>query len=215
MQDMKIPERVFDITCYGAIPGGSTPCTGAIALAVQACIASGGGTVYIPEGEFLTGPIQVGSNMSLHLAAGAKLIFICSKDEYPLIHTRWEGSERKVHVPLIYGRGLENVAITGEGTLDGQGAYWWDLFRKGSLEYPRPRFVSFEESSGILVKGVRLVNSPAWTVNPVRCENIKIEGISIFNPSDSPNTDGVNPDSCRNVHYQKPHLRQALREVRK
>jgi polygalacturonase len=197
---------VFDITVFGAVPDGTSLCSGAFASAVNACMKSGGGTVYVPAGTFLTGPIRLESNMNLYLDAGAKLVFSRNKDDYPLVHARWEGSECLVHMPMIYGNNLENVAVSGFGMMDGQGAYWWDLFKSGNLDYPRPRFISFEDSSRILIEGIKLVNSPSWTINPVRCSNVTIDKITISNPSDSPNTDGINPDSCKYVHISNCHV---------
>lgn len=190
---------VYDITRFGAVPGGAADCTRAIASAVGACSEKGGGTVYVPAGTFLTAPIRFQSNMTLYLAAGARLVFSGNIEDFPVLHSRWEGYERPVYSPLLYGKGLENVAVRGFGILDGQGGCWWERHLAGALEYPRPRFICFEDSSRILIEGVKLINSPSWTINPVRCENVVIDKVTVENPADSPNTDGINPDSCRNV----------------
>lgn len=197
---------IFDITAFGAVPGSGTSCTEAVKSAVEACRKAGGGTVYIPAGEFITGPIHMVSNMTLYLDAGARLLFAQNKEEYPLVYTRWEGAEHHAYSPLIYGFNLENIAVMGRGILDGQGEYWWKLERSKSLENPRPRFISFESCNNILIEGVTLLNSPAWTVNPIRSQNITIHKIAIKNPADSPNTDGINPDSCKNVRISNCHV---------
>ena len=105
-------------------------------------------------------------------------------------------------MPLIYGKGLENVAVIGRGTLDGQGSFWWHK----KWEHARPRMISFVESRDILIEGVKLINSPAWTVNPIECENVVVDKLTIVNPADSPNTDGINPDSCKNVRISNCHI---------
>ena len=197
---------ICDITSYGADPTGKLTSTEAIALAFQACRKTGGGTVLIPSGTYLTGPICMESNTTLYISSGAKLFFIQDYEVYPIITTRWEGSERPAHTPLIYGKGLENVTIKGSGTLDGQGAYWWALQLNNGLKYPRPRFIGLEDCNRVLIEGIMLMNSPSWTVNPVCCENVTIEKISIQNPADSPNTDGINPDSCKYVHISNCHV---------
>lgn len=197
---------IHDIIKYGADPSGKLVSTGAIGQAFSECKKAGGGTVFIPSGTFLTGPVCLESNTTLYVSAGAKLVFIQDEEAYPIIDTRWEGSERPAHTPLIYGKGLENITITGSGILDGQGDYWWKLLRSGGLKYPRPRFIGLEDCSRVVIEGIKLMNSPSWTVNPVCCENVTIDKISIKNPADSPNTDGINPDSCRYVHISNCHV---------
>jgi polygalacturonase len=197
---------VQDIVKFGADPSGRLISTGAIAQAFGECKKAGGGTVFVPAGTFLTGAVCMESNTSLHLSAGAKLVFVQDQDAYPIIETRWEGSERPAHTPMIYGKGLENVTITGSGVLDGQGDYWWKLHQSGGLKAPRPRFIGLEDCSRVTIEGIRLLNSPSWTVNPVCCENVTIHNISIKNPADSPNTDGINPDSCKYVRISSCHV---------
>lgn len=199
-------KSVFDITIYEADPTGRLLSTDAIAAAFKECRKAGGGTVFIPTGTFLTGPIYMESNTTLHISSGAKLVFVQDMNAYPAVTTRWEGSERLAHTPLIYGKHLENITIMGSGTLDGQGDYWWELHKNGGLPYPRPRFIGFDDCNRVVIEGIRLLNSPSWTVNPVCCENVNIDKISIKNPADSPNTDGINPDSCKYVHISNCHV---------
>ena len=74
----------------------------------------------VPAGDFLTGPIRLKSNVNLHLEKDATLRFSTDPRHYPLVHTRWEGSELMNYSPLIYAYRERNIAITGEGTIDGQ-----------------------------------------------------------------------------------------------
>ena len=127
-------------------------------------------------------------------------------DDYPLIDHRWEGVRQQAHAPLIGGDKLENVAIVGRGTVDGRGDFWWDQLRAGTLAHPRPRLVSFTHSRNVLIEGCTLTNSPSWTLHPYACENVTVDKVTIHNPPDSPNTDGINPESCRNVHISNCHI---------
>ena len=184
---------------FGAVGDGITPDTAAIQAAIDACAAQGGGTVIIPPGRFLTGSLFFHSNLTLHLAAGAILLGSQQAADYPVTPNRWEGVEQPTHAPLLAGNRLENIAITGRGVIDGQGEVWWKAHRQKTLDHPRPRLIGFADCSNVLIEGVLLRNSPAWTVNPVRCVNVNVRGVTIINPPDSPNTDGINPDSCRLV----------------
>ncbi|NLP14580.1 MAG: glycoside hydrolase family 28 protein [Clostridium sp.] len=192
--------KTFDITQFGADPTGSTLSTSAFKASIEECLKCGEGTVYVPDGVFLTGPLELKSNIHLQLSKKANIIFSQNISDYPVIHSQWEGSSQEVYMPMIYGKNIENVSITGQGTLDGQGDFWWKQFKAGTLSHPRPRLVSFEDSSRITIDGIKLINSPAWTINPIRCVDIKINNVTVINPADSPNTDGINPDSSKKVH---------------
>ncbi len=197
---------LHDITQYGAIGDGKTVNTKMISAAIQACEEAGGGTVYVPAGRFLTGAIILKSNMNLYLEAGSTLLFSTDVNEYPVVHSRWEGVKRDVYASCIYAENGENISVTGYGTLDGNGAFWWDLFRKKENKYPRPKLVSFDSCRHIFISGVKMIQSPSWTVNPICCEDVTIHNLTIVNPSDSPNTDGIDPESCRNVRISDCHI---------
>jgi len=184
---------------FGAIGDGITLDTIALQNAIDAAAARGGGKVYLPAGRYLTGALFFHDNISLDLDPGAVLLGSQNPADYPVAPYRWEGAEQLTYSPLLAGSGLKNISITGRGIIDGQGGPWWRAFEENSLAYPRPRLIGFTDCQNILVEGVTLTNSPAWTVNPVRCENVNVRGVTIINPPDSPNTDGINPDSCRGV----------------
>ncbi len=192
----------LNIMDFGAQPGGQAVCTQAFVRAVDAARKAGGGTVYVPAGQYLTGPIQLYSNLRLYLDAGAEILFVQDKDQFPTVSSRWEGVDRPVYMSCIYAENAENICVEGMGTLNGQGAYWWELQRAHTLPFPRPKLISFQSCKRIVIKNVKLTQSPAWTVNPIDCENVLVDGISIDNPANSPNTDGVNPESCNGVRIQ-------------
>lgn len=219
---LKFADRAFNIRDYGALSGGIKLNTEAFAKAIDACNKAGGGRVVVPAGKWLTGPIHLKSNVNLHLEKNAQILFSTNPDHYlPAVFTRWEGMECCTWSPLIYANGCVNVAITGEGTLNGQGEEWWKMqpakkpaARKlydmvidnvpvkqrifGSAELPlRPSFIQPINCKNVLIEGVTVVNGPMWTVHPVYCENLTVRGISVH--TNGPNTDGIIPDSCRNV----------------
>ena len=177
-----------------------------IQRAIDEQAANGGGRVAIPAGEYLTGSIVLRSNIELHLEAGALLRFVDDFAQYPVIEARWEGYEQPVHRALIYAKGETNVSITGLGTLEGQGQKWWDAFRAKTLDAARPYFIHFEDCERVLMRGFRVQNSPAWTLHPLRCENVSIRGVTVVNPSNSPNTDGIDPESCKHVRITDCHI---------
>jgi unsaturated rhamnogalacturonyl hydrolase len=124
----KFPAREFPITDFGAVADGKADCTEAIRKAIEACHKAGGGRVVIPRGEFLSGAIHLKSNMELHLDSQATLKFSTDPKAYlPVVFTRFEGMECYNYSPLIYAFEQVNVAVTGEGTLDGQASEenWW------------------------------------------------------------------------------------------
>ena len=130
------PDREFVITDYGAVADGKTICTAAFKKAIEECSRSGGGRVVVPAGTYLTGAIHLKSNVDLHLSKGAVIKFSTNPSDYlPVVYTRWEGVELMNYSPLVYAYGQKNVALTGEGVLDGQAdvSHWWPW--KGSEEF--------------------------------------------------------------------------------
>lgn len=193
------PDSIFNVREHGAAGDGQTLDACAIQAAIEACAERGGGTVYLPAGRYLTGSLFLRDNITLHLDAGAMILGSERPEDYPVIHSRWEGRHQDTHAPLIGGDHLRNISVTGRGTIDGRGAVWWKAKKEKTLAHPRPRLLSFSDCSNVLIEGITAINSPSWTINPVHCENVNIRGITVINPADSPNTDGINPDSCRLV----------------
>ena len=203
---MQLNGTGFNIVDFGAVPDGKTLCTQAFAGAVSACGKSGGGTVFVPAGKFRTGPVQLKSNMTLLLDAGAQLLFSDEPDQYPLVDSRWEGVRRKVRMSCVYAENAENITISGRGVLDGQGSAWWKLAFARALDYPRPKLISFQNCQNVRIEAIKMINSPSWTVNPIECDGVTVSGVTIQNPQNSPNTDGIDPDSCQNIHISDCHI---------
>jgi galacturan 1,4-alpha-galacturonidase len=173
--------------------------TDAFRAAVNALTSLGGGTLAVPTGWYLTAPILLESNITLQLDAGAQLVFTDDETQFPLVDTEFEGIPVQAYLPCIYARDAHNVRIAGDGTIDGSGARWWKKQKDGTLAHPRPYLVCFQNCKDVSMDGVTLLNSPCWTVHPLYCENVNIARLTIQNPPDSPNTDGINPDGSANV----------------
>ncbi|WP_251452152.1 glycoside hydrolase family 28 protein [Microbacterium sp. Marseille-Q6648] len=170
--------------------------------AIDQAADSGGGRVTVTAGVHETGALRLRSRVELHIEAGAVLRFVADPSLYPPVAARWEGASTTIHSPCVYARGETDVSITGSGEIDGAGAWWWEAFRERTLAYPRPTLLGFHDCTRVEVSDVTLRNSPAWTVHPLLCDDVRIRGISILNPVDSPNTDGIDPESCRDVRIE-------------
>jgi polygalacturonase len=219
----RFPGRVFPVTGFGAAGDGTTDCTKAFAAAIAACHRAGGGHVIVPPGQFFTGAIHLLSNVDLHLEAGSTILFSQDPNAYlPVVFTRWQGIELMNYSPPIYSYGQRNIAITGQGTLNGQAdaSHWWnwknletpdfDLLETmaddnvpvaqrvfGPGHYLPPQMIQPFLTDTVLIQGVTIINSPFWHLNPNLCNNVTVEGVSIS--SSGPNTDGCDPESCNGV----------------
>ena len=198
------------ITDYGAKAGSDNDSTHAIASAIKDVASKGGGTVEVPAGEFYTGPVHLKSNINFHIAKGAVLHFIPEPERYkPYVFTRWEGTELMGYSPLIYAFEETNVAITGEGTLEGGGSVenWWPW--KGSWKdatwgdhpvanqkFTRDVLRQMAEDEVPVAERTFEENylRPPF-IQPYRCKNVLISGVTIRN---SPFW-LVNPVLCTNV----------------
>lgn len=207
IQAPTFPDRDFSIADYGAKPGGEFDCGSAIAAAIDACAKAGGGRVVVPAGVWLTGAIHLKSNVNLHVSEGATLKFSTDYKRYlPVVQTRFEGMDCLNYSPFIYAYGQENIAITGKGTLDGQGDYanWWGWARKfeGDTSTPvqkpdRDRLYKQMDAGAPLAERVYGENHYLRTnfIQPYRCRNVLIEGITIVR---SPMWE-IHPLLCVNV----------------
>ena len=219
----RFPGRVFPVTRFGAVGDGTTDCTQAFAAAIAACNRAGGGHVIVPPGQFFTGAIHLRSYVDLHLEAGSTILFSQDPNAYlPVVFTRWQGIELMNYSPPIYSYGQRNIAITGQGTLNGQADanHWWnwknletpdfDLLETmaddnvpvaqrvfGPGHYLPPQMIQPFLTDTVLIQGVSIINSPFWHLNPNLCRNVTVEGVSIS--SSGPNTDGCDPESCTGV----------------
>ena len=192
---------VCNVRNYGAKGDGATKDTAAIQKAIDACAQKGKGTVTLPEGNYLSAPIVLKSNITLHLDKGAMLLGSTDHADYPAItEFRAPGLQS-----LVSAKDASNIVINGEGTINGQGESWWEMARKirGSgilgTDHPRPRLVVFDHCKNIVIEGVTIENSPMWQVVPYYSDNVTIRNVRILAPQHSPNTDAMDPFSSSNV----------------
>ncbi len=219
------PDRVFDVADYGGVGDGRTKNTKAIAAAIEACAKAGGGVVLLPKGTWLTGAIHLKSNVNLHLSEGALLRFSDDPADYlPVVFTRWAGFECYNYSPLIYACDCENIAVTGPGTIDGNGRPWWAwekrqsdtamrMYREqilkdvppskriyGTPEHGlRPQLISPIRCKNVLLEGFTIAKAgPFWTIDLVYCDRVIARRLHVLTTG-GPNTDGLNVDSSTNV----------------
>ncbi len=216
------PNRNFDLRDHGGVADGKTLNTRAFARAIEACAKAGGGRVIVPPGRWLTGTIHLKSRVNLHLQEGATVLFSTNPEDYlPVVWVRWAGFECMNYSPLIYARDCENIAVTGRGTLDGQGARWWYWARQQTKnaerlyqmtienvpvekrvfatpkDSMRPQLFQPINCTNVLLDGVTILSGPFWTVQFVYCDRVIARNLTIR--TSGANNDGINADSCRNV----------------
>ncbi|XP_010270376.1 PREDICTED: probable polygalacturonase [Nelumbo nucifera] len=203
------PRKVVrSITDFGGVGDGLTSNTKAFQRAIRYLKRfgdKGGSKLIVPRGRWLTGSFNLTSNFTLFLEEDAIILGSQNTEEWPVIEplpSYGRGRERLGgrHISLIHGDGLTNVVITGQnGTIDGQGKMWWDMWWNRSLVYTRGHLLELLNSHNILISNLTFLNSPFWTIHPVYCSNVVIKGMTILAPLNAPNTDGIDPDSSKNV----------------
>ncbi|MCC7517885.1 MAG: glycoside hydrolase family 28 protein [Verrucomicrobiae bacterium] len=213
--------RVFDPRHFGARGDGLALDTAALQAAIDACGEAGGGCVVVPPGRYLIAPIDLRSHVTLHLEAGATLLGTPERPHYRLVTRRYSGTTQLTIDALVNAVDCERVAITGRGTVDGQGEAFWkpirDYYAVPKEKRPppqpmptrpeevqrsiwhRPRLVEFERCRDVRVEGVTLQNSGFWNLHLISCDVARVEGVNLRNPPGACNGDGIDLDSCRNV----------------
>ncbi|XP_057454680.1 probable polygalacturonase isoform X1 [Lotus japonicus] len=203
------------LTDFGGIGDGKTSNTKAFQSAISHLsqyASKGGAQLYVPAGKWLTGSFSLTSHFTLYLNKDAVLLASQNISEWPVIeplpsYGRGRDAAAGRYTSLIFGTNLTDVIVTGDnGTIDGQGAFWWQKFHKKKLKYTRPYLIELMFSDSIQISNLTLLNSPSWNVHPVYSSNIIIKGITIIAPVTSPNTDGINPDSCTNTRIEDCYI---------
>lgn len=208
----KVEFVTLDVKEFGAKGDGKKDDTLSIQAAIMACPRDG--RVLIPKGTYRITSIFLKSDLRLELAKDSVLVAETDRDRYPIFpgllesydETKeynlgsWEGNPLSMYTGIITGINVKNVIIYGEGTIDGRAGDgdWWEnpKVMRGAF---RPRLVFLNQCSNIVMQGVQLKNSPSWTIHPYFSKDLIFLDLSIQNPPESPNTDGLDPESCKNV----------------
>ncbi len=200
IKEPQFKSTTYNILDFGAIADGKTLNSESFKKAINECSKNGGGKVVVPAGKFLTGPIHLDNNVNLHLEEGAEILFSTNPNDFPIVHTTFEGMELMNYSPLIYAKGKKNIAITGKGILNGQGSNenWWPW--KGSTSeghsygYVKgqpnqqdkenlPTLMEMSEKNVAIEK--RIFGNGHYLrpnfIEPFECENVLIKDVKIIN----------------------------------
>ncbi|MGM8360610.1 glycoside hydrolase family 28 protein [Flavobacterium sp. ARAG 55.4] len=217
-----IPAYKIKVTDFGAKGDSVTNCKPAFDKAMKACSKNHGGTIVVPKGVYtINGPIHFVSNVELHLETGAKIRFGSNPKDYPLVLTSWEGTMLYNYSPLIYGNNVENVAITGNGIIDGEAKNTWIKWKPleekdkllsremnhtnvplkervfGKGHFLRPQLIQFLNSENILIEGVTIEDSPFWCVHLLKSKSITLRGLKY--DAHNNNNDGIDPEYSSDI----------------
>ena len=210
---------------YGALPGGKTLNTKSIQRAIDEVYQAGGGLVYAPPGVFLTSGLELKSRVTLYVEAGCVLLGSPDIADYTYHPGPGMRGDANGH-HLIFAQNADDVTLCGPGIIDGQGQAYWELNPKVPQATPedawqdvasghfrtinnnsRPSpMVEFAQCRNVRISGLTLKNSSGWTLRPIDCDCVNIDGISIRNPFWGRNTDGMDITCCRNVFVSNCYI---------
>jgi len=208
--------KLYDISGYGAVGDGKTMNTPAIQATINACAAAGGGIILIPKGVFLSGAIFLKQGVNLRIEKDGVLKGSTKQDDYPQIMTRWEGIERKWTSALLNIVDVNDVEISGEGTIDGSGAEWPRIIRQNSQQFQeltqakrdslmniprlgRPRLICFQNCTKVKISNLNLRNQAVWCLHILYCKNVVVKNLNIRAEHTILSSDGIDVDSSSDV----------------
>lgn len=202
----------LDVTRFGAKGDGIQDDTHFIQAAIMACPVNS--RVYFPAGTYKITSLFLKSHTRMELAKGAELKADTDRTHFPVFQGMfqsydesseynlgtWEGNPLPMFSGIICGVGVEDVIIYGEGTINGSASKenWWNNPRDMKIAF-RPRMFFISGCKNITLQGVKFCNSPSWTLHPYFSNDLRFIDLAVENPADSPNTDGLDPESCKNV----------------
>jgi len=206
----------YNVVDYGADITGNQISTGAIQNAIDDCAEIGGGTVYFPAGQYLSGTVFLKNNVSLHLEPGAILEGSKNLSDYPIVECGIRSyTDNYTNKSLIYGEGLKNISITGQGTIDGNGSAFKvermkndeSVRQKDGFAFykSRPYMIRIIDCENVSVKDINIINSPMWVQHYLACNNVVIDGITVESKVNF-NNDGIDIDACENVRISNCNI---------
>ncbi len=178
--------------------------TKAIQAALDSVSAAGGGVILFADGKYLTGPLVIEGGDTLDVDSSGAIIGTTDMASYykPEADTTKPPSSLQ---PLLTANHVNNIAIIGKGYIDGQGQEWWTAYKNGTISV-RPRMFQPNYCNNVLLKNITLKNSPQFNFIPEWCNNVTCDSVTILAPSSSPNTDGIDPATCHNVHITNCYI---------
>lgn len=223
LDPVTFPDVTYHINDFGAIADGKTPNKEAFEKAITKCNENGGGKIIVPAGNYyINGPLVFKSNVHIELLKGAVLNFSQNENDYlPAVLVTWEGTQAYNYSPLIYAYCAKNIALTGQGTINGNGSKNFSkwktsqdpdkaiLRKMGQNPTPvyqrifavghklRPSFFQPYGCTNVRLEGITILDSPFWVIHPTYCNNVIIRGVTV--DSNNTNNDGCDPESCSNV----------------
>jgi len=218
------PARRYPVTDFGAVADGKTVNTKSIQTAIDKCASSGGGVVVIPKGTFLSGAIFLKQGVNLFVEKDGVLKGTTNIDDYPMIPTRWEGTEEPWTSAFINAEGLTDLDISGEGTIDGSGEEWvqQNPYRRppavaGDAPVPRPspspgvrrgrpRLIGIQNSKHVRIANLNLHNQAVWCLFILYSEDVLADNLRITAEHNIPSSDGIDIDSSRRVHVNNVYI---------
>lgn len=192
---------IYNVAGFGAVGDGNFLNTSIIQSVIDTCSSNGGGTVFFPPGNFLTGSLVIKNNVNLYLSAGTTILGSTLRKDYY--------GDRPC---LVSATDVKNISITGQGTIDANGQSFWvkENGRWVTGDWRPDMTILLTRCENILLESFTVRNSPAWTIHPTDCVRMNITGISILNgvfEEDGPNTDGIDPDGCSIVTISNCYLK--------
>jgi polygalacturonase len=193
-----VGQEVFNVRDAGAVGDGKTLDTAAIQKSLNDCGKAGGGVVLLPAGTYLSEPIKIRTKTTLRLERGATLLATSERSAFE------RDDEPGKFDHFLTGKDLEDVAISGEGTIDGGGRAWWEAAEaarqaKSGYTLPRPNLIVLTRVKNLMVRGVTIQNSPKFHFVPTECDGVLVEDATFLAPERAPNTDAIDPSMCVDV----------------